>query len=93
MKLFIYKTLIITFLTLLTFQLTIGSKINNIKAEIAKLSSPQKINEFKIKLFDEIKNGTKKESYFTEEERIILSEFIGKIKSELSPQKKNKLNF
>ena len=83
MKLFIYKTLIITFLILLTFQLTIGSKINNIKAEIAKLSSPQKISEFKIKLFDEIKKANKKENYFSPAEREELSNFIKKIQKEL----------
>jgi len=83
MKLFIYKSLIITFLTLLTFQLTIGSKINNIKAEIEKLSSPQKINEFKIKLFDEIKKANKKENYFSPAERKELSNFIKKIQKEL----------
>ncbi len=83
MKLFIYKSLIITFLTLLTFQLTIGSKINNIKAEIEKLSSPQKINEFKIKLFDEIKKANKKENYFSPAEREELSNFIKKIQKEL----------
>tara|TARA_B100000780_G_scaffold278559_1_gene252523 strand:+ start:3790 stop:4047 length:258 start_codon:yes stop_codon:yes gene_type:complete len=83
MKLFIYKTLIITFLILLTFQLTIGSKINNIKAEIEKLSSPQKINEFKIKLFDEIKKANKKENYFSPAEREELSNFIKKIQKEL----------
>ena len=83
MKLFIYKSLIITFLTLLTFQLTIGSKINNIKAEIEKLSSPQKINEFKIKLFDEIRKANKKENYFSSTEREELSNFIKKIQKEL----------
>tara|TARA_B110000881_G_C18330506_1_gene391406 strand:+ start:136 stop:393 length:258 start_codon:yes stop_codon:yes gene_type:complete len=83
MKLFIYKSLIITFLTLLVFQLIIGSKINNIKAEIEKLSSPQKINEFKIKLFDEIKKANKKENYFSSTEREELSNFIKKIQKEL----------
>jgi len=83
MKLFIYKSLIITFLTLLVFQLIIGSKINNIKAEIEKLSSPQKINEFKIKLFDEIRKANKKENYFSSTEREELSNFIKKIQKEL----------
>jgi len=38
----------------------------------------------KNKLKDEMKKGIDKENYFTEEERILISNFINKIKKELS---------
>ena len=87
MKIFIYKTAIISFVFFLLFEILIGSQINSVKEKIYNIKSKQNIEEIRTKLFKEIKNGTKKESYFTEEERIILSEFISKIKSELNPQK------
>ena len=87
MKIFLYKTAIGAFIFFLLFEILIGSRINSLESKIYNLSSKKNIEDVRAKIFKEIKNGTKKESYFTEEERIILSEFISKIKSELSPQK------
>ena len=84
MKIFIYKSLIVSFLALLIFQITIGSKINEFKSELSNLSSPQKIAELKLKFFNEIKKANKKDNYFSPEEREDLSIFFKKIQSELS---------
>ena len=46
------------------------------------------IAQVKAKIFKEIKNGSEKDSYFTDEERNMLSNFINKIVSELNVQNK-----
>jgi len=87
MKIFIYKTLVITFVALIFFEILIGSRINSIESKIYHLKSKQNIELVKKKIFKEIKNASEKGAYFTEEERNILSNFINKIVSELNIQK------
>lgn len=86
MKIFIYKTLIVAFVSLIIFEILIGRRINSIESQIYHLKSKQNIEQVKNKLFNEIKNGSEKKAYFTEEERDILSNFINKIISELNIQ-------
>jgi hypothetical protein len=88
MKIFIYKTLIIAFVSLIIFEVLIGRRINSIESQIYHLKSKQNIEQVKTKIFNEIKDGSKKDAYFTEEERNILSNFINKIISELNIQNK-----
>ena len=40
--------------------------------------------QFKEKIKSEIKKGIEKDNYFSEEERILISTFINKLKKELS---------
>tara|TARA_E500000178_G_scaffold276467_1_gene275410 strand:+ start:450 stop:716 length:267 start_codon:yes stop_codon:yes gene_type:complete len=88
MKIFIYKTLIISFVFLIVFEITIGSKVNSFKNQINDLKSKENIQSFKKKMFEELKEGANKENYFTNEEREVLSKFINKILSELKIQQK-----
>tara|TARA_B100000767_G_scaffold271771_1_gene298050 strand:+ start:1112 stop:1378 length:267 start_codon:yes stop_codon:yes gene_type:complete len=88
MKIFIYKTLIIAFVSLIIFEVLIGRRINSIESQIYHLKSKQNIEQVKTKIFNEIKDGSEKDAYFTEEERNILSNFINKIISELNIQNK-----
>lgn len=88
MKIFIYKTLIIAFVSLIFFEVLIGRRINSIESRIHQIKSKQNIAQVKAKIFKEIKNGSEKDSYFTDEERNILSNFINKIVSELNVQNK-----
>tara|TARA_B110000091_G_C13517707_1_gene351151 strand:+ start:308 stop:580 length:273 start_codon:yes stop_codon:yes gene_type:complete len=89
MKIFIYKTLIVSFVFLIIFEVLVGSRINKLESQISNLKSPKNLELIKNKIFKEIKNGTKKENYFTNEEREILSKFIYKITSELNTSKKS----
>ena len=83
MKIFIYKTAIIAIVTLIVFEITIGSKINSIKREISQISSEQNRDKIINKIREEIGKANKKESYLSEEDRILLSTFIKKISKEL----------
>ena len=83
MKIFIYKTAIITFIFVIVFEILIGSRINNLKKKIYELSSQQNREQIIIKIKEEIKKANQKEKYLNEEDRILLSTFLKKIIREL----------
>ena len=83
MKIFIYKTAIVAVVTLIVFEITIGSKIKSIKREISQISSEQNREKIITKIREEISKANKKESYFNEADKILLSTFIKKIGKEL----------
>ena len=84
MKIFVYKTLIVMFFLYVVLELTIGYRINKYEKEIENLSSKQTRQEMIAKIKSEIEKANEKENYFTEEEKILISTFIEKIKKELS---------
>lgn len=83
MKIFIYKTAIVAVVTLITFEIIIGSKIKSIKREISQISSEQNREKIITKIREEISKANKKESYLSEEDRKLLSTFLKKIGKEL----------
>lgn len=83
MKIFIYKTAVITFIFVIVFEILIGSRINNLKKQISEISSQQNREQIIIKIKEEIKKANQKEKYLSEEDRILLSTFLKKIIREL----------
>ncbi len=83
MKIFIYKTAIVAVVTLITFEIIIGSKIKSIKREISQISSEQNREKIITKIREEISKANKKENYLSEEDRKLLSTFLKKISKEL----------
>ena len=73
MKIFIYKTAIITLIFAITFEILIGSRINEFKRQINELSAKQNREKIMIKIKDEIQKANQKENYFTEEEKVLFS--------------------
>ena len=84
MKIFIYKLLISLLFFYVFFELTIGSRINYFTDKIKIFTDHESRIEFKEKIKSEIKKGIEKDNYFSEEERILISTFINKLKKELS---------
>tara|TARA_B110000967_G_C18798915_1_gene517343 strand:- start:99 stop:359 length:261 start_codon:yes stop_codon:yes gene_type:complete len=84
MKIFLFKSIIVFVLSYVLINLTIVSKIDDMKHQISVLSDKETIVEFKAKLLSEIDDANKKKSYFTEDEKRILSNFIKKISEELN---------
>ena len=84
MKIFLFKSIIVFVLSYVLINLTIVSKIDDMKHQISVLSDKETIVEFKAKLLSEIDGANKKKSYFTEDEKRILSNFIKKISEELN---------
>lgn len=83
MKIFIYKTAIVAVVTLIVFEIIIGSKIKSIKREISQISSEQNREKIITKIREEISRANNKESYLNEEDRKLLSTFLKKIGKEL----------
>ena len=85
MKIFIYKTLIVTFSVYLLFQFTAGIKIREYEEKLESLIYNKQTREKIIeKVKEEIKTANQKENLFTSEERELLSNFINKVQKELS---------
>ena len=83
MKIFIYKTAIVTIIFAITFEILIGSRINNFKKQLNELSAKHNREKIIIKLKEEIKKANAKENYFSDEERVLFSTFLKKIFKEL----------
>tara|TARA_B100000959_G_C14902187_1_gene591461 strand:+ start:1031 stop:1303 length:273 start_codon:yes stop_codon:yes gene_type:complete len=86
MKIFIYKTLIVVFSVYLLYQFTVAQKIRNYENKFENLMYNKEAREKIIeKIKEEIKTANQKENILTDEEKKLLSNFIIKIKKELSP--------
>ena len=83
MKIFIYKTVVVAFITFILFEITIGYRITKYKNEIYQLTNKENINKILDKARKELKNGIEKDQYFSDEDRDLLSTFIKKITKEL----------
>ena len=87
MKIFIYKALIVVFLSFLLFEFTIGQKIKKIETKIENLNSKQERERMANKLRNEIEKANQKENILSEKDRELLSKFINKIIKELNLEK------
>tara|TARA_A100001011_G_scaffold221975_1_gene229918 strand:- start:7 stop:270 length:264 start_codon:yes stop_codon:yes gene_type:complete len=87
MKLYIYKSIIAAVIVYVLFEVTIGYRITKIKSEVRQLIDRDGRVEIKNKIKDEMKKGIQKENYFTEDERVLFSTFINKIRNELNLEK------
>jgi|TARA_B110001450_G_C17366845_1_gene377964 hypothetical protein len=83
MKSFIYKILIASVAVILVFKFTIGKEISQINQKINYFSTADGRKSIINSLKKEIKKANNKESYLDEEEKILINDFINKIKKEL----------
>ena len=83
MKNYIYKVIIAAIAIILVFKLTIGKEISQINKKINYFSTKEGRNEIVNSIKKEIKKANDKENYLDEEERILIKNFIEKIKKEL----------
>ena len=86
MRQFILKTAIIFVAVYILFQITLGYRINEFSSKIKLMANQQQRIEIKEKILKEMKKGTEKENFFSDEERVILSRFINKILKELKTE-------
>ena len=87
MKIFFYKTAIIFFLILVTFQLTVGSQLRNFERKIENLKSEENIEIIKNKLREELRNALSKERYLSKEDAELIKNFINKLNTEINLSK------
>ena len=83
MKSYIYKVLIAAIAVIIIFEFTVGSRIDEINDKIRIFSTADGRQKVISLIKKEMQKANKKENYFEEEERIILRNFIIKIRNEL----------
>ena len=89
MRNYIYKIIIATIALIIVFEFTIGRKFNQVD-EIANNFLTREGRKAMINsLKNEMSKATKKENYLTENERVLINEFVSKIKKELDDAKNN----
>ena len=83
MKIFIYKSIIVFFLFIIAFHVTVNYKLRSYEKELKSFVSEENKEKYKNKIKDEMRKAIKKENYFTEEEKNLINDFLQKIKKEL----------
>ena len=86
MKIFIYKSLIVFFLFVLAFNVTVNYKLRSYEKNLKTLASEDNKEKFKNKIKEEMKKAVEKDKYFTDEEKDLINSFFKKIKEELNNQ-------
>ena len=89
MKIFLYKLLISLVAFYILFELTVGYRLDYIENLVNTFKDDNQRIIMKEKLKDELRKAIKKENYFTEDEKYLISNFIKKIQNELSIDKNN----
>ena len=84
MREYIYKIIIFAIAMIVIFEFTIGKEISQINEKVNYFTSSDSRKEIIISLKKEIKKANKKENYLDEDERILIRNFIIKIKKELA---------
>ena len=89
MKNYIYKVIIALIALIIVFEFTISRKFNQIEeitnSFLTKEGRKEMVKSIKI----EMDRAIKKENYLTEEERVLINNFISKIKEELNSSTNN----
>jgi len=84
MRDYIYKVVIFSIAIILIFEFTIGKEISQINEKVNYFTTSEGRKEIITSLKEEIEKANNKENYLDEEERILIRDFIIKIKKELN---------
>tara|TARA_A100001035_G_scaffold230529_1_gene192497 strand:- start:712 stop:969 length:258 start_codon:yes stop_codon:yes gene_type:complete len=83
MRMFIYKCIVVFLGIYLTYNFTIGKKIDQYETQLMFLLTDQGREKIRNLIRKEIKNSVDNEFLFKKDDRVLLKEFIDKIKREL----------
>ena len=84
MRQYIYKTIVIVIALILVFEFTIGKTINKFDQKIESLFSKDGRKRTIVSIKSEMQKAIDKENYLTKDERVLINNFINKIKKELN---------
>tara|TARA_E500000075_G_scaffold99384_1_gene90982 strand:- start:152 stop:415 length:264 start_codon:yes stop_codon:yes gene_type:complete len=87
MRQYIYKTLIAVLALVLVFEFTIGKTINKFDKKIEALFSKEGRKNTIISIKEEMQKAIDKENYLSSDERVLINDFINKIRKELEIKK------
>ena len=83
MRNYIYKVIIFTIAIILVFEFTLGKHIDKLDQQLSFFTSKEGRKEMVTSIKKEIKKANEKENYLNEEERVLIREFLQKIRKEL----------
>ena len=83
MRNYIYKIIVLAVALIFVFEFTIGRKFNQINEKVDSFYTKEARERIVVTLKKEIKKANEKENYLDEEERVLLRNFILKIRKEL----------
>ena len=83
MRNFIYKIIIVTLAIIVIFEFTLGKYLNNFKQQVNIFATKEGRQEIVSSIKKEIRKANQKENYLDEEEKVLLRNFINKIRKEL----------
>ena len=83
MREYIYKIVIFAVAIIVVFEFTIGKEISQINEKVNYFTSSDGRKEIIVSLKEEIRKANKKENYLDEDERVLIRDFILKIRKEL----------
>ena len=84
MKLFLYKSLLVFFLILILFKLTIDQLVSNYEKKFDQFFSKEFLTNIETKIRKEIKTGLEKERILSTEDALLINQLINKIQKEIS---------
>ena len=87
MRQFIYKTIIVIIALVVAFEFTIGKTINKFNQKAEMVFSKEGRKGMVVTVKKEMQKAIDKENYLTEDERLLINNFINKIKNELNSVK------
>ena len=84
MRNFIYKTVVVIIALVVIFEFTIGKTINKFSQKAEMIFTEEGRKDVVKSVKNEMQKAIKKENYLTNEERVLINNFILKIKNELN---------
>lgn len=83
MRSYIYKVIIFAFAIIIVFEFTLGKYINKFNQQINMFTTAEGRKEIVSSIKKELRKANEKENYLDEEERVLINNFLKKIKKEL----------
>ena len=83
MRSYIYKVIIFVLAIIIIFEFTLGKYINKFEQRLSFFTSIEGRKEIISSLKKEIQKANEKENYLDQEERVLINNFLEKIKKEL----------
>jgi hypothetical protein len=83
MRNYIYKVIIFVLAIIIIFEFTLGKYINKFEQRLSSFTSTEGRKEIISSLKKEIQKANEKENYLDQEERVLINNFLEKIKKEL----------
>ena len=87
MRQYIYKAIISVIALIIIFEFTLGKTLTKYEKKIDTLFSKDGRKSVVISIKNEMQKAIDKENYLSEEERVLINNFINKIKKELELEK------